>query len=499
MAAERDTALRLRAFLEGKPVPRLERRPIPVSAADDRLLMAFVRMGGESSPWGIAWKRGKHATKVRMVPEARRRSDVAEMAAELSDELAAHFDLDASSLRQVWIPGATHAEMLHFLSLRYTRAKKADPAVLERLNRLGRRCGQLFDSTQNPNSAVCVDVTARLRELLAFPCEPIRESHLGFLMAWLGKGNRDERAEKAKTAEALPVSTSLDPIVERDLATHVENWNDAASDAAKKPHGERICKVLEVELRRRLELLESAIAAYKDAAPENRGTREIVSASMAELRRHDGWEDVANEGFTKSPETDHSPITAATAYAHRDADMIAARAALVPYDRASQEELIAGGSAFQGDVLSVEEIALTSRKKRIEAVVAVDGTLPLRLRLQDKVVVAGDHESNNTWTITTIRDDAAKGLRYITLRSSSADPGGPPVRRGAAGVMFHENYDPELRRQLGGRVTDTQRMAEDGEALGAWILENLARREPRDAAPDTEHFDGATTRVSDDG
>jgi hypothetical protein len=499
LAAERDTALRLRAFLAGKPVLRLERRPVPVAAVDDRLLVAFVRMGGESSPWGIAWKRGNQPVNVRVVAEARRRSDVAEMAAEFGDELAAHFDPDASSLRQVWVPGVTHAEMLHFLALRYTRARQADPTVLERLNRLGRRCGQLFDSTQNPNSALCVDVTARFQELLAFPCEPIRESHLGFLMAWLGKGNRDERAAKAKAAETLAVSTSLDPMVERALATHVEAWNDAASEPARKPHAEKIRKVLDEELRRRLLLVEAAITLYSEAAPENRGTSELVIASLEELRRHDEWEEAAEEGITRSAETDHSAITSARAYAHRDADMIAARAALVPYDRASQEELIAEGSAFQGDVLSVEEVTLPPRKKRVEAVVAIDGTLPLRLRLQDTVVVAGDHEASHAWTITAIRDDAARGLRYVTLRSSSANPGGPPVRRGASGVMFHENYVPALRRQLGSRVTDTQRMAEDGEALGAWILENLARREPRDTAPDTEHFDGSTTRVSDDG
>jgi hypothetical protein len=499
MAAERDSALRLRAFLTGKPVARLECRPLPVVAARDRMLAVFLRMGGESSPWAIAWKRGKAKAEFRSVPEARRRTDVAGMVAEFGDALCGHFESADGALRQLWIPGGTHAEMLHFVALRYTKAKKAEAALLPRLNRTGRRCNQLFDSTQNPNSALCVDATVRLKELFAFPCEPIRENHLGFLLAWLGNGAGSARAKAAKAAEALSVSTSLDPEIERSMVSDVEGWNDAASDAARDRHAARIHNVLESELRRRLELLETAIAAYDDAASENPGAQAISNSSMQEMARFDSSEDfVAQTGIVRSPETDHSPTTAAMSYAYKDADMIAARAALVPFDRACQEELVAEGSAFRGDVISIGTVTIGVRTLRTQAVVATDGGLPLRLRESDSVVVAGDLSGKGVWKITQIDDDPKRAIRTITLVAQQATPTGPPLKRGSAGIVFHEKLDAELRRRLATMVSSTKSMAADGLARGAWILEKLAEREATDSAPDVEQFDGTNTKVVPD-
>ena len=498
MAADRDTALRLRAYVLGTPLLRLEYRPKPVMPVKDRMLVAFVRMGGESSPWGVAWKRGKGAVQIRVVPEARNRSDVAAMVAEFGDELAPHFDPGAKSIRQLWLPGPTHAEMLHFLSLRYTRAKKADAAVLERLNRLGRRSGQLFDATQNPNSALCIDATAALRELLVFPCEPVRESHLGFVLALLDDGTRDERMARAKAAEVLPVSTSLEPALERSLAPRVEAWGEAGSESSKKPHADAIRAVLEPELQRRLQLLATAIERYEKAAPENPGVEAITTTSEAALKRFADREAAAPE-FARSPETDHSPITAAQAYANRDADTIAALASLVPFDRASQEELIAAGSAFEADVISVEDVTVGRQARRKQLVVAIDGALPLRLRVQDSVSIAGDTEGRGGWKIVDIADDPSAGLRHVTLVSLSADPSSPRLRKGSAGVVFHELFDDQLRRRLARMAADTKQRADIGDAAGAWILEKLSERERVDPAPDTEHFDGTKTRVTEDG
>jgi len=499
MAAERDTALRLRAFLVGKPVARLEYRPLPVVAPRDRMLAVFLRMGGESSPWAIAWKRGKSKAEFRSVPEARRRTDVAGKVADFGDALCGHFESADGALRQLWIPGGTHAEMLHFIALRFTKAKKADAALLPRLNRTGRRCTQLFDSTQNPNSALCVDATVRLKEMFAFPCEPIRENHLGFLLAWLENGPGSARAKAAKAAEVLSVSTSLDPEIERSMVSDVEGWNEASSEAVRNRHAERIHNVLESELRRRLELLETAIAVYDDAASENPGAQAISSSSMQEMARFDDSEDfVAQTGIVRSPETDHSPTTAAMSYAHKDADMIAARAALVPFDRSCQEDLIAEGSAFRGDVLSIGTVTIGVRTLRTQVVVATDGGLPLRLRESDSVVVAGDLSGKGVWKITQISDEPNRAIRSITLIAQQATPTGPALKRGSAGIVFHEKLDAELRRRLAKMVSNTKSMAADGMARGAWILEKLAEREAPDAAPDVEQFDGTKTKVVTD-
>ena len=498
MSAERDTALRLRAYLNGKPIPRLEYRPVPMAPVSGRMLVAFVRMGGESSPWAIGWKRGRTGMQVRTVPEARRRTDVAAMVAEFGDALCEHFDSAEESLRQLWIPGGTHAEMLHFLALRYARAKTADAAVLARLNRTGRRCMQMFDATQNHNSVLCIDVTARLKEMLAFPCEPIRENHLGFLLAWSAAGSAKECADRAKSAEALTVSTSLDPKLEQGIAGDMKAWNDATSDAARKLPADHIHKVLHGEILRRLKLLEAALLFYEEAAEENPGAHAIVSASMEELSRFEESElFVESSGIVRSAMTDHSPTTAAMSYAHKDADIIAARAALVPFDRSAQEELIAEGSAFRGDVLAVNKVVLRIRTVRFEMVLATDGSLPLRLRPPDLVVIAGDVDGKGVWKITDIGEDASGQLRKITLQSTKAKATIPAPNRGATGVVFHEYYDSELRRRLARMVKQTSEQAAMGDAPGAWILQELAKRAIPDTASELEHFDGSTTKVVD--
>ena len=46
---------RLEAWAAGKPLPRGSTRHVHIADNRDLLILAFVRMGGESSPWGIAW------------------------------------------------------------------------------------------------------------------------------------------------------------------------------------------------------------------------------------------------------------------------------------------------------------------------------------------------------------------------------------------------------------------------------------------------------------
>ncbi len=50
----RDAVRRLRAYQAGMPLPRGEHLCIHVAEPKDALLVTFVRMGGESRPWGIA-------------------------------------------------------------------------------------------------------------------------------------------------------------------------------------------------------------------------------------------------------------------------------------------------------------------------------------------------------------------------------------------------------------------------------------------------------------
>jgi hypothetical protein len=60
---------RLQAFEEGRALPRGETLHLPLAAPAETLILAFVRMGGESSPWGIAWGPPGQAPSVATVGE----------------------------------------------------------------------------------------------------------------------------------------------------------------------------------------------------------------------------------------------------------------------------------------------------------------------------------------------------------------------------------------------------------------------------------------------
>ena len=55
MSDSLETIRRLRAWSDGKPTPRGEKINVKVADDDDLLIVAFLRMGGESRPWGVAF------------------------------------------------------------------------------------------------------------------------------------------------------------------------------------------------------------------------------------------------------------------------------------------------------------------------------------------------------------------------------------------------------------------------------------------------------------
>ena len=48
---------RLKAYADGKPLPQGDTLPMAIARNPDILIVSFVRMGGETAPWGIAWMR----------------------------------------------------------------------------------------------------------------------------------------------------------------------------------------------------------------------------------------------------------------------------------------------------------------------------------------------------------------------------------------------------------------------------------------------------------
>src|SRR5438445_295314 len=147
----RDAVRGLRAHQAGRPLPRGERISFRIADAKDVLVVAFLRVGGESRPWGIAYGHPGGSPILVTVPEGRDRDFVSEMAAGFAPRLLSHMRSpavlesppigwqDLAPIRQIWLPNPSHLDMLHHLAYAYTFTTAGGP-LPEFLNALGRTC-----------------------------------------------------------------------------------------------------------------------------------------------------------------------------------------------------------------------------------------------------------------------------------------------------------------------------------------------------------------------
>ena len=54
MTLSLETIRKLHAWRDGMPTPRGEVLNVHITEPEDLLILAFLRMGGESRPWGVA-------------------------------------------------------------------------------------------------------------------------------------------------------------------------------------------------------------------------------------------------------------------------------------------------------------------------------------------------------------------------------------------------------------------------------------------------------------
>jgi hypothetical protein len=403
---------RLRAFQAGQPLPLGETLHFPIARDEDLLILAFVRMGGESAPWGIGWTRPGSRPRALTTPEARNRDLVAGLVAEWAPTLLRHLrhpkhGSDAidgpkhkKPLRQVWLPNPSHLEMLHYLAYTYTRTKWGDPARAALLNRVGRACNWLFREAHRPGQVTVMVGTEALRESFSFPATDLRQGHLGFLLAWLQEeGDREARMKAAAKQEQRPIATTLDPAVERDeLQPRVDQWNEAfrgGQEGAATRVANELRESLEPELLRRLHLTEQTIGLLRrDGRRVNRGV-EILE----DLAREEHWyqylrlehrlnDEQDGPAFIPSPETDRHPSAAAARFfIHEDCEAIRYNA-LIHDDREIQEDAIASGDAFRAMVVRIEDRGSGTKTIPIWTLEGSD-LAPLRLREGSEVCVAG--------------------------------------------------------------------------------------------------------------
>lgn len=367
MTNELETVRRIRAWHDGSPTPRGD--VVNVHVADDRDLMivAFVRMGGESRPWGVALGTLSDGPRIVTVPEGRNRDLVADMMIEVAPILLRHFrhpqwsaegpgGFQTQSLRQIWLPGSTHREMLQFLAAAYARTRWERSDVVT-LHALGNLCNALFIEAQRPGQQIVMSAPDALRSSYVFPTAPIRQAHIGHLLGWsTTTGGRDERLAAARLAERESVSTTLDPDHERrELEPLVASWGADRSDRAARA----IHQALSPTLERRWRLTAQAVAELRrDARSTNPGLTKLVAASAQSFYR--GWgERVLNESAGLAPFwpnvfTDSNARSASGAYHARVADHEDSRSQLVWGDREMQREELAAGRGVIASVVSAD-------------------------------------------------------------------------------------------------------------------------------------------------
>jgi hypothetical protein len=425
---EHEVVRRLEAFHGGKPLPQGETLRVRRLAPADILVVAFVRMGGESAPWGIAYGPPDKAPRVLTAPEPRNRDFVADMMAEFAPTLLGHLQHpshggrlvergDELATRQVWLPNLSHLEMFHNLAYSYTFTKFGSEARRELLNALGRAAGWLFREAHRPGQTAVAVATNVLTEAYTFPTETIRQGHLGFLLAWLTTtGGREARMRAAEKVERDSISTSLNPDFESkplEPALAVFNEARAAKRAPDEQRArEKIHGLLKPDLVRRFTLTCEAIDVLgRDRRRENAGLDVLEKATRDEQFRQylrieyrlDDPED--GPPFVPSPETDRSPAAAASRYFVLEASQQLLEGLLVHDDGELADEMIAEGRAIRGTVISV---ANEGNGRTVPVwVLDADASLPLRLREGSDVCVLGCPKRQGV-----IRDVSTTGGRY---------------------------------------------------------------------------------------
>jgi hypothetical protein len=373
MSASLETVRRLNAWAAGTPLPRGNVINMHVANDEDLFIVAFLRMGGESRPWGVAFGTIADGPTVLTVPEGRNRQLVGDMMAEFAPAILGHFRhpsysegpqaYSTDSLRQVWLPSTSHIEMLHFIAAAYARSTWNRPDI-SALNALGNLANCLFIESQRPGQQTIFGATDALRNSFIFPATPVRQAHLGYLLGWLNGGSgRDTRLAAAHNAEKLSMSTVLDPHIERtDLQPLVSAWGEARSGndtSGMKQSSDAIHSSLSEELLARWDLArEAAESVRNDMRATNTGVDSLVSNTAYTFFRNWGEKTVTEiagvNAFWPNVFTDYHPRSAAAAYQMRAALDQSVRHALIHGDTELQQAELVAGHGVIGQVIAVD-------------------------------------------------------------------------------------------------------------------------------------------------
>jgi hypothetical protein len=289
-------------------------------------------MSAESRPWGIAYGRAHDAEpNFLTVPDPRGKETVEEMMdtfakwflEEVGVENFSKSPLDravnnSKGLPQIWFPGSSHVEMLHFLQYQYQVNRNLDTEP-SHLGAFGRLAGYLFRQSRLKGNQLVVDATRLLNEMFEFPADDYSLSHLGAQLAWLKTpGALNEKRDAAIDSSSHTISITMAPELERDhLEKFVKDLNkNGNAEGYSEEQSSKIRAILIPELLRRWsQTVEAHELAFNDARPFNPGVDKFVADQFESFCR---WfnepEKQAAEGedvYTPAANTDYSAFTSA--------------------------------------------------------------------------------------------------------------------------------------------------------------------------------------------
>jgi hypothetical protein len=399
---------RLKAFQKGRPIERGRKINHLIANEKNTLIVAFVRMGGESLPWGIVYGKPGKKPNLLAVADPWDRKDLAKMLAKFSNVLSKHlyhplfekkFELTDTPLPQIWVPNITHLQMMHNLAYRYARSTYKEDVKLEELNRLGRTCNFIFQESNRPGQMIAIVATNALKQSFYFPADRIRQGHLGFLLAFLkSSGSYIKILKKAEEAERKTIGISLGPLLEKNfLYDDMQELRQARkkNDTKKIMNlSNKIKDIILSELIHRFELTSETWELLKnDKRGVNDGVIDLENMSKKRL-----VEDYLNEEFNisfkgmpykGSVETDSHPIWAAIKYDLQKTSNDLLSDSLIDYDRDIQIQALSSGDAFEGEIVS-KNIKKEGKTKGYYWEIKGNMNDPIRLREGSKIRLIGD-------------------------------------------------------------------------------------------------------------
>ena len=484
----REISRKLLAWEAGRPIPRYETIHHALMPADQTFIVAFVRMAGESRPWGIAWGMADGLPTIRSVPDGRVRDDVADLCAEFAEALLGHMRVhnwtydpidetaDPAALRQVWVPNGQHLAMFHQLNYAYSQTNYGG-INQDILRALGRLSGWMFRDKHRVGAQHVINASEALDEAYAFPAQPIRTAHLGYQLGWLATaGGLLERMAAAREAEQLTISPTLDPEVDRDqLSDLVGDWQAQRREGGViAAVSDRIRAILEAELQRRWEqTLHAYCILVENDRPINAGVPALVAEAhrefwfqhqRIELRINDPAQGPA---FVAHPETDFHGSAAASRYLIHSAADEAYVGWLIHDDPELFMEALDQGKALRANVVDVRDVGV-GRTTTPQWELHLDPAVPHRIRENGRLVPHGSHGHEATVVAVDADDDSLIIVIEWTGRKTMPLSCGINVRPADSAWIDHEiafvlSDAAELTKRRSTRVWK----AKDGP--GAWL------------------------------